>query len=344
VTRGPGDIRAVGVVGGGAWGTALAATVARAGRKVTLWARDAETVAAVNARRENPRYLPDVALPEGLEATPDLAAAARADAVLLVVPAQATRDIAAALAPHVAPATPVVLCAKGIERRTGLFPSEVLAEALPRAVPAALSGPSFAADVARGLPTAVTLACRDAALGRRLVEAVGHAGFRPYLSTDLLGVEIGSAVKNVLAIAAGVAAGRGLGPSAEAALVARGFAEMGRFAAALGARRETLAGLSGLGDLILTCTRAESRNRSFGVMLGQGLAPDEARRRSRGVVEGEATAPVLLAKARALDVDMPISAAVAAVLAGEGGVEAAIDGLLARPFRSEAEEEGGAER
>jgi glycerol-3-phosphate dehydrogenase (NAD(P)+) len=332
----------IGVIGGGAWGTALAAAIARAGRAVTLWARDGDTVRAINARRENPRYLPDVRLPEGLRATRDLAEAARADAVLLVVPAQATRETAAALAPHLAPGAPVVLCAKGIERHTGLFLSEVLAETLPRLNPAALSGPSFAADVARGLPTAVTLACRDAALGRRLGETIGHASFRPYLSTDLLGVEIGGAVKNVLAIAAGIAAGRELGPSAEAALVARGFAEMGRFAAALGARRETLAGLSGLGDLILTCTRPESRNRSFGFMLGRGLAPDEARRRSRGVVEGAATAPVLLAKARALGVDMPISAAVAGVLADECDVGTAIDGLLARPFRSE--DEGGTGR
>ena len=332
-----GEIRSFGVVGGGAWGTALAATAARAGRAVMLWARDAETVETINARQENSRYLPGVILPREIRATTQIAEAAGADALLLVVPAQVLREVARALRPDVAAGMPAVVCAKGIERATGRLMSEVLAETLPDAVPAALSGPSFAADVARGLPTAVTLACRDEALGFGLIEAIGHAGFRPYLATDLLGVEIGGAVKNVLAIAAGVVAGRRLGPSAEAALVARGFAEMGRFAAALGAEPETLAGLSGLGDLILTCTRDESRNRSFGVALGQGLDPEQARRRSRGVVEGEATAPVLVAKARAIGVEMPIAEAVAAVLAGRLSVDDAIDGLLTRPFRSEAE-------
>ena len=245
-------IETIGVLGGGAWGTALALTAARAGRKVRLWARDAETVAAIDERGENPRYLPGVAL-EHVPATTSIAVALRADAVLLAVPAQTVRAVTAVAAPYLADGIPLVICAKGLERGTAKRLSEVVAEAAPRAVPAVLSGPSFAADVARRLPTAVTIAAADGALALDLCRALASATFRPYAETDVIGVEIGGAVKNVLAIAAGIVAGRKLGASAVAAITTRGFAELRRLGEALGARPETLMGLSGLGDLVLTC-------------------------------------------------------------------------------------------
>src|SRR5215475_11584697 len=264
----------IAVVGAGAWGTALANALVRAGRAVTLIARREAAATAMRESRANPR-LPDVRLDERIAVTADIGAAADADAVLLVVPAQSLRAAASALAPALRHGTPVVACAKGIERGTRKFMTEVIAESAPAALPAILSGPSFAADVARGLPTAVTLAARERKLAQALSRALGSPVLRPYHSTDVRGVEIGGAAKNVLAIAAGIVAGRGLGASAAAALVTRGFAELARFGRAFGARAETLTGLSGLGDVILTCSSSQSRNFSFGAALGRGQRPAE---------------------------------------------------------------------
>jgi glycerol-3-phosphate dehydrogenase (NAD(P)+) len=321
----------IAVIGAGAWGTALALTSARAGRRVTLWEHDAANAAQLTAKRES-LFLPGVRLDDGITLAGEIAEAARAEAILLVVPAQAVRVAATTLAPLLAPNTPLIVCAKGIERGSKKFMSELVADCAPRAEPAILSGPSFAADVARGLPTAVTLAARDEAVAAGLAQALGSASFRPYHSTDLRGVEIGGAAKNVLAIASGVVAGRGLGASAAAALTTRGFAELVRFGRAYGARPETMMGLSGLGDLILTCTSPQSRNFSFGLNLGRGQKPSQIR---GGLAEGTFTAAVLLEMARERSVDMPISAAVAALLEEEMSVDAAIESLLTRPLKAE---------
>ena len=321
----------IAVIGAGAWGTALALTCARAGRKVTLWEHDAANAAHLKDKRES-LFLPGVRIDDAIAIAPDLADAARAQAILLVVPAQAARSAAKALSAFIAASTPIVVCAKGIERGAKKFMSEIIAECAPLAAPAILSGPSFAADVARGLPTAVTLAANDGELAAALARAIGSASFRPYHSTDVRGVEIGGAAKNVLAIAAGIVAGRQLGASAAAALTTRGFAELSRFGKAYGARPETMMGLSGLGDLLLTCSSAQSRNFSFGAALGRGQRPSQIH---GGLAEGVFTAPVLLEMAADRGVDMPISAAVAAVLSEQMSVDEAIESLLARPLRAE---------
>jgi glycerol-3-phosphate dehydrogenase (NAD(P)+) len=320
------------VVGAGAWGTALANAAARAGRSVTLIARTEAAAAALRQNRENPR-LPGVRLDERVAVTNEVGETAAADAVLLVVPAQSLREAARALAGALKPGTPVIACAKGIERGTHRFMTEVIAESATAAVPAILSGPSFAADVARGLPTAVTLAARERKTAEALARALGSAAFRPYHTTDVRGVEIGGAAKNVLAIAAGIVAGRGLGASAAAALTTRGFAELMRFGKAFGARSETLTGLSGLGDLILTCSSPQSRNFSLGGAIGRGETP--ATQTGDKLAEGAFTAAVLIDMAIEKQVDMPVAAAVAAVLDGTLGVDAAIEALLTRPLRGE---------
>jgi len=321
-------LQRIAVIGAGAWGTALANTAVRAGRDVTLWARDPAVVSTLTTTRDNPR-LPGVSLDERVAATGAIADVAPAEVVLLAVPAQHLRTAATALAPHVTKGTPIVGCAKGIERGTHRFMTEVIGETLRDAVPAILSGPSFAADVARGLPTAVTLACVDEPTAAALARALGSQTFRPYHTTDVRGVEIGGAAKNVLAIAAGIVAGRKLGASATAALVTRGFAELARFGRALGARSETLTGLSGLGDLILTCSSPQSRNFSLGIALGEG------RPRGERLAEGAFTAAALVELANEKKIEMPIAAAVAAVLDGGMTVDAAIESLLTRPFRAE---------
>jgi glycerol-3-phosphate dehydrogenase (NAD(P)+) len=279
--------------------------------------------------RENPK-LPGVSLDAGIDVTSDMAMAGRAGFILLATPAQNLREAATSLAPHLRPATPVVACAKGIERGTHRFMTEIIAETIPQAIPAILSGPNFADDVARGLPTAVTLATRDEILASDLVHALGSSTFRPYHSTDVRGVEIGGAAKNVLAIAAGIVVGRQLGASALAALTTRGFSELARLGRACGARSETLAGLSGLGDLILSCSSLQSRNFAFGIALGRGEAPNRDK-----LAEGEFTAPVLIELAASQNVDMPVSNAVAAILSGKVTIDAAIEGLLTRPFKAE---------
>ena len=330
-------IRTVGVLGAGAWGTALAQVCVRAGLGVKLWAREAEVVDAVRQTGENRLFLPGVALDPAIEVTGEMADLAGLDMVLAVVPAQHLRAALAAFAPHARAGLPVLLCAKGIEQGSLKLMSQVLAEALPAAAPAVLSGPSFAGEVARGLPTAVTLACPDPALGPALLQGIASPAFRPYLSDDMTGAEIGGSVKNVLAIACGVVEGRGLGRSAHAALITRGFAELTRLAVALGGRAETVAGLCGLGDLVLTCSSAQSRNNTVGLALGRGQSLDEALAGKLSIAEGVATAPAVRALAGRLGVDMPISSAVAAILAGEVGIDAAIEGLLARPLKMEAE-------
>jgi glycerol-3-phosphate dehydrogenase (NAD(P)+) len=319
----------VAVIGAGAWGTALAGVAARAGREVVLYARSEAAAAEIAATRANPK-LSGAMLDPGVRITGDLALAARADIILLVTPAQHLREAATALAPHLAPATPVIACAKGIERGTHKFMTEVIAEAAPQATPAILSGPSFAQDVARGLPTAVTLAAKDEALARALVQALGSSTFRPYHTNDVRGVEIGGAAKNVLAIAAGIVVGRKFGASAQAALTTRGFSELVRLGRACGARSETMAGLSGLGDLILSCASPQSRNFALGMALGRGEQPPRDK-----LAEGKFTAPVLIELAASQDVDMPVSHAVAAILSGATTIDAAIESLLTRPFKAE---------
>jgi glycerol-3-phosphate dehydrogenase (NAD(P)+) len=321
----------IAVIGAGAWGSALALTCARAGRAVTLWEHDAANAENLKKNRES-LFLSGVRLDDSIVIVADLAAAARAQALLLVVPAQAVRSTATALSSLLTSGTPVIVCAKGIERGTKKFMTEVIAECAPRVEPAILSGPSFAIDVARGLPTAVTLAARDSKLAADLAQAIGSATFRPYHSNDVRGVEIGGAAKNVLAIAAGIVAGRGLGASAAAALTTRGFAELARFGKAYGAKAETMMGLSGLGDLLLTCSSPQSRNFSFGVSLGRGQKPGEIH---GGLAEGVFTAPVLLEMAHDRGVEMPISAAVDALLAERLSVSEAIESLLTRPLRAE---------
>ena len=323
------SLQSVAVIGGGAYGTALACAATRAGRQVTLYARSAETAAQMKATRQSPK-LAGVSLDASIDITADMAEAAHADVILLAVPSQNLREAATSLAPYLTPSTPVVACAKGIERGTHKFMTEVIAEAIPTAIPAILSGPNFADDVARGLPTAVTLAAKDEGLASALVQALGSSTFRPYHSTDVRGVEIGGAAKNVLAIAAGIVEGRKLGASALAALTTRGFSELARLGRACGARSETLAGLSGLGDLILSCSSLQSRNFAFGIALGRGETPNRDK-----LAEGEFTAPVLIELAASQNVDMPVSKAVAAILSGKVTIDAAIEGLLTRPFKAE---------
>lgn len=319
----------VAVIGAGAWGTALAALAARAGRKVVLCARDSATANQIAATRINPK-LPGMTLAADIDVTDDVARAAQADIILIATPAQSLRAAVAALAPHLTKATPVIACAKGIERGTHKFMTEVIAEAAPEVRPAILSGPSFAEDVARGLPTAVTLAAKEVELASALAQALGSPSFRLYHTSDIRGVEIGGAAKNVLAIAAGIVVGKKLGASAQAALTTRGFSELVRLGRACGARSETMAGLSGLGDLILTCSSPQSRNFALGMALGRG----EARPRGN-LAEGEFTAPVLIELAAAQDVDMPVSNAVAAILNGAITIDDAIESLLTRPFKAE---------
>jgi glycerol-3-phosphate dehydrogenase (NAD(P)+) len=329
------DLNYAGVIGGGAWGTALAQVCARAGLTVTLQAREVEVVEAINARNENPTFLPGVTLDPVIDATTELADLSPCDFILAVAPAQHLRSTLAALAPHVRAGVPILLCAKGVEQGTLCLMTEVLAQTIPDAAPAVLSGPSFAGEVARGLPTAVTLACLDEDLGRALAEAIATPTFRPYLAPDMIGAEAGGAIKNVLAIACGIVEGKGLGRSAHAALITRGFAEMTRVAEALGGQAETVAGLCGLGDLVLTCSSPQSRNMSVGLALGGGQTIEQALAGKLTVAEGVASAPAVRALARRLGVETPICEAVAAILAGEVGVDDAILGLLSRPLKSE---------
>lgn len=328
-------IESIGVLGGGAWGTALAEIARVAGRRVLLWARDASVANEINRQHTNGAYLPGVSLDPELAATADLARMGDVDAVLLATPAQTQRAVALAVAPHIAPGTPVVVCSKGLEQSTGKLMTDVLEETLPDCRMAVLSGPGFADDVVRGLPTALTLACRDESLGKDLVGAIGCRHFRLYWTGDVTGVAFGGAMKNVLAIAAGIVDGRGLGASAHAALVTRGFAEMRRLGAVFGANPDTLVGLSGLGDLLLTCGSPQSRNMRLGRLLGQGRTLSEALAALHSTAEGVYTAAAVVRSADQHGIEVPIAAAVHAIIEGALTVDAAIEGLLARPFRAE---------
>jgi len=326
------SIQRIAVLGGGAWGTALALTCARAGRQVILWEYEQRNAETLEKNRES-RFLPGVRVDESIKITRDLKETAGGDAILIVVPAQTVRSVVSCLTSSIKKNMPLIACAKGIEHGTHKFMTEIIAECAPNALPAILSGPSFAADVARGLPTAVTIAATDAKVALDLAHALNAGTFRPYHSTDVRGVELGGATKNVLAIAAGIVTGKGLGASASAALTTRGFAELVRFGKAYGAKTETLMGLAGLGDLVLTCGTPQSRNFSCGVALGKGEDPHTAAHGK--LAEGIFTAPVLLEMAREKDVEMPIASAVAAVLSKSMSVDAAIESLLTRPLRSE---------
>jgi glycerol-3-phosphate dehydrogenase (NAD(P)+) len=328
-------MQSIGIIGGGAWGTALGLVALRAGREPLLWAREAEVVSAINERRENTLFLPGTTLDPRLRATGDIAEVASRDLLLLAAPAQHLRAIVGSLAPHLKPGTPVVVCAKGIEEHSGALLSEVVAQVLPQAPMALLSGPTFAVEVATGHPTAITLATSDAALGQRLVHALGSRAFRPYHTDDVIGAQIGGAIKNVIAIACGIVVGRKLGDNARAALITRGLAEMARLALAKGGRAETLMGLSGLGDLTLTCTSLQSRNCSLGAALGEGKQLAEILAARRSVAEGVTSAAAASELAQRLSVEMPIVAAVDAILHRGAAIDTAIEGLLARPFRSE---------
>ena len=322
----------VAVLGGGAWGTALALAMLRAGHDVRLYARDEETVAALRDG-ENPRYLPGIAIEPGIAATSDIGTALTdADCVLAVAPAQALRAMLTTAKPHMPKGVPLVLCAKGIERDTGALLSAIVADILPEIPVAALSGPSFAADVARGLPTAVVVAAREEALAAELAARFSAQNLRCYSSDDLIGVEIGGALKNVFAIAAGAVTGAGLGASAQAAMVTRGFVELRRIGASFGARPETLMGLSGLGDLLLTCSSAQSRNFAYGLALGQGkpLA-------GLPLAEGVPTAAIAARIATERGIDAPIIAAVSAILDGTITIRQAVSALMTRPLKTETD-------
>ena len=323
----------IGVIGGGAWGTALAQVAASGGRETMLWALEPDVVDAVNARHENPVYLPGLPLDPAIRATSDLADLDGCDAWLVVTPAQHMRSVLSAAPGY---AKPLILCSKGIEEASGALLHQVARSICPGAAVAVLSGPTFAHEVAAGLPTAVTLAAEDAAVAQAIRDRIALPHFRIYLTDDLAGAEVGGAVKNVLAIACGVVEGKGLGQNARAALIARGFAEMTRFGLACGARRETLAGLSGLGDLVLTCSSTASRNFSLGKGIGEGRDAAALMADRRTVAEGAFTAPILRRLAEAKRIDMPIVAAVDDLLSGRSSVAAVLEQLLARPPRPES--------
>jgi glycerol-3-phosphate dehydrogenase (NAD(P)+) len=327
-------LQTIGIVGAGAWGTALAQAAARAGRGVVLWARDPALVRELRERRVNPRHLADVALEHAIEASGELGAVAAADLLLLTVPAQVLRTLVRQLP---AGDAPLVICAKGFETATGLRLSEVVTGERPGSPIAALSGPNFAREVAQGLPAATTLGCADPELGESIAAALSGPSFRVYWTDDVIGVEVGGAVKNVLAIAAGIVAGRGLGENARAALITRGLAELARLGEAEGGRRETLMGLSGLGDLVLTAGSLTSRNMAFGHAIGRGVDPAALRHRPGTLVEGAHTAAAVTRRARELEVEMPICAAVDAILAGRIDIEAALANLMSRPLKHEGE-------
>jgi glycerol-3-phosphate dehydrogenase (NAD(P)+) len=327
--------RRVGVIGAGGWGTALAQIAARAGHQVILWARQADVAEEINTTRENRSRLPGVKLEPAIVATSAHADLAPCDLILIATPAQATRDVLTGFRDHLRHGTPAVITTKGIERATSRFMVDVLAEACPGLEPLVLSGPSFASDVARGLPTAVTLAASSLDTARPIAECLSLPTFRPYITDDLIGVQVGGAVKNVLAIASGIVTGRGLGESARAALIARAYAELARFGRVLGARPETLAGLSGLGDLVLTCSSSTSRNFTLGTSIGKGASVNAAAHSLHGISEGAFTAGAVVKIAAEHEIEVPISDAVFDILQGQASVDTAIERLMQRPLKIE---------
>ena len=330
------DYQTVGIVGAGAWGTALAVAARRAGRDVTIWAYERETVEEINHEHSNHIYLPGVSLERGIKATAKVAEVAASDLILMVVPSQFFRSVTAEFAAHVG-RKPVIICTKGFEEDTGKMMSDVIAEALPQAQPGVLAGPSFASEIARGLPAALTIAAEEEVIGLRVANALGSRAMRLYWSDDVLGAQIGGAVKNVLAIGAGIVAGRELGDNARAGIITRGFAELMRFGLVMGAKPETLMGLMGLGDLILTCSSEQSRNMSLGKALGEGKTLEDILGSRKSVSEGTHSAAAVVARAAEVGVELPICNAVRAILAGEMGVDEAIEAVLSRPFKSEVE-------
>jgi len=325
----------VGIIGAGAFGTALAMVAAQAGRAVIIHGRDPAKIAEINEHHTNKRYLHEATLPGGISASGEPAALAACDIVLIAVPAQATRHVTQALAAAISPNAVIVAGAKGIERQSGDSQSKILGAALPGRPLAVLSGPGFAADIAKGLPTAVTIASDVPETAHYVAERLATPSFRPYASTDVAGVELGGALKNVIAIACGVVTGRRLGESARAALITRGLAEMMRLADTFGAQRQTLMGLSGLGDLVLTATSLQSRNSRFGAALGQGKSVGALLDAGMPLAEGAYTAGIAADLAARHKVDMPITAAVAAIIAGKLSVDEAIAGLVTRPLKAE---------
>jgi len=325
----------IGIIGAGAWGSALAMIMRRAGNDVVLQAHEPETADDINQNHVNTVFLPGVELDPDIQATTRLSDAVDADAVMVVAPAQHLRTICEAAAADWPDNVPAIICAKGIEQKTCALMSEVVSMALPRKPVAVLSGPTFAIEVARDLPTAVTLACRDETLGKVLMEQMNTRHFRIYRSQDVMGAQIGGAIKNVLAIACGIVDGRGLGENTRAALVTRGLAEMIRLGAAKGAKQETLAGLSGLGDLTLTCNAMQSRNFSLGVGLGQGKTLDQITAERKAVAEGGFTASSVVDLARKIDVEVPICSAVDKVINHGVEIDTVISGLLSRPLKEE---------
>lgn len=330
------DFKNIGVIGGGAWGTALAQSACLAGCNVTLWAREEDTVNDINQNHINSAFLKDVPLDPKLRATTDLETIANQDAILIVTPAQFVRSVLSDLAPFLqSSSVPLIICAKGIEQSSSKLMTDVVSETVPNATPAILSGPSFASDVAKGLPTAVTLAAENKTLGKELANALSHKALRPYWSDDLIGVQIGGAIKNVLAIAAGIVMGQNLGASAHASLISRGFAELSRFGESYGAKQETMMGLSGLGDLVLTCSSPQSRNMSLGIELGKGKTLNEILASRNSVSEGVYTASAVVEISRKRNFEMPISEAVEAIVTNKQTVNEAIATLLSRPLKAE---------
>ena len=326
-------MKTFGIIGAGAWGTALGITLRRAGCRVILWDHDSAHVETLARDRQNARHLPGIVLEDGIDLTTDLAQAAAVDALVMAVPAQYVRSVCQSLVGLVKPGLPILIAAKGIEMTTGSLMSEVVADILPHVIPAILSGPTFAEEVAAGLPSVITLACADQKVGRELVQGLGTATFRPYLSDDVIGAQVGGAVKNVLAIACGIVEGRGLGDNARAALVTRGLAELTRLAVACGGQAATLMGPAGLGDLVLTASSTQSRNYSLGFALGQGKSLAAAMEQSKGVTEGVWTSGIVVALAARMGLELPVCAAVDAVINRGMGLDQAIAGLLNRPFR-----------
>ena len=326
----------IGILGAGAWGTALAAAAVKAGRDTILWAREAEVVRAVNEIHENTMYLPSITLDDKLRATNNLADLSDCDAVLIVSPAQHLRSMSLDLVAHIKQDAPLVICSKGIEVSTGKLLSDVLGETAPNNPVAVLSGPTFAAEVALGLPCALTLACEDKTIGDALVQAIGHSMLRPYYNNDIVGAQIGGAIKNVLAIATGIVAGLGIGENARAAVITRGLAEIARFGGLYGAENETLMGLSGLGDLILTCSSTQSRNMSLGKAIGEGRTFAEIMAERNSVAEGAHTVEIVHKIALEKNLDMPITASVYKILKEGENVRSVMDALLARPFTNES--------
>lgn len=325
----------IGVIGGGAWGTALAQRMAKNDRDVLLWALEDEVVSSINEAHENTVFLKGVPLAENLKATSDLQEVSQRDVLLIVTPAQYVRSTLESIQDNITAGKPLVLCSKGIELETGLLLSQVAQQVVPEASISIMTGPTFASEIAKGCPGAVTIAGNDKDIAQELQDTIGVRGFRPYTTTDMVGAQLGGAIKNVIAIACGVVSGRNLGESARAALLTRGVAEIGRLGVAMGAKRETLLGMCGVGDLMLTCSSMQSRNFSLGYALGEGKTLEDILNDRNSVTEGVHTAQSTLSLAKKNEVDMPITEGVYALLSGENTVDEAIEEMLNRPFRYE---------